>query len=95
MPRSTDHHGKLYLVDHAVAIITSADTTGRGFIEQIESGSVVTDPVEVARLADEFDGTSQVRMASRPSSSSCWSSDASTRRSSSSSISRVILTVIY
>lgn len=53
--RAMDHHAKVYLVDSSVAIITSANTTGRGFIEQIEAGSVQDDPVEVARLVQAFD----------------------------------------
>lgn len=46
--RATSHHGKLYIVDRHTAINASANTTGRGFLDQIESGglyapSVVTD----------------------------------------------------
>jgi Helicase conserved C-terminal domain/PLD-like domain/Type III restriction enzyme, res subunit len=53
--RAMDHHAKLYLVDRRIAIITSANTTGRGFIEQIESGSINDDPHEVAHLVATFD----------------------------------------
>lgn len=50
-----DHHGKIYLVDRSVAIITSANTTGRGFMEQIETGDLVTDPQKVEALVSQFD----------------------------------------
>lgn len=53
--RAMDHHGKIYLVDRTVAIITSANTTGRGFIEQIETGKIATDPQEVNALVHQFD----------------------------------------
>lgn len=53
--RAMDHHAKLYLVDRKVAIITSANTTGRGFIEQIESGTLETKRDKVAALVDKFD----------------------------------------
>lgn len=53
--RAMDHHAKLYLVDTRIAIITSANTTGRGFIGQIESGGVEDDPQEVAHLVRVFD----------------------------------------
>lgn len=53
--RAMDHHGKIYLVDNSVAIITSANTTGRGFIEQIETGDLVTDPQKVTALVRQFD----------------------------------------
>lgn len=38
--RATDHHAKLYIVDADTAIVTSSNTTGKGLVEQIESGSV-------------------------------------------------------
>jgi phosphatidylserine/phosphatidylglycerophosphate/cardiolipin synthase-like enzyme len=53
--RAMDHHAKLYLVDRSIAIITSANTTGRGFIEQIEAGSINDDAYEVAHLVATFD----------------------------------------
>ncbi|MFL9458096.1 helicase-related protein [Tolypothrix bouteillei VB521301_2] len=53
--RATDHHGKLYLVDKCVAIVTSANTTGKGFIEQIEAGNLLTDKAEVKSLVQQFD----------------------------------------
>lgn len=53
--RAMDHHAKLYLVDNSIAIVTSANTTGRGFIEQIESGYVVDDPVGVTDYVQHFD----------------------------------------
>jgi phosphatidylserine/phosphatidylglycerophosphate/cardiolipin synthase-like enzyme len=42
--RAMNHHAKLYLVDNSIAIITSANTTGSGFIEQVESGVLKLTP---------------------------------------------------
>ncbi|MBD2732243.1 DEAD/DEAH box helicase family protein [Nostoc sp. FACHB-892] len=53
--RAMNHHAKLYLIDRKVAIITSANTTGRGFIEQIESGTLETKRDKVIALVDKFD----------------------------------------
>ncbi|BAW97968.1 hypothetical protein NIES970_29310 (plasmid) [[Synechococcus] sp. NIES-970] len=38
--RATDHHAKLYIVDSDTAIVTSSNTTGKGLVEQIESGCI-------------------------------------------------------
>ncbi|MEQ8467190.1 helicase-related protein [Coleofasciculus sp. E1-EBD-02] len=38
--RASAHHGKLYIVDHHTAINASANTTGYGFLDQIESGGL-------------------------------------------------------
>ena len=53
--RAMNHHAKLYLVDEAVAIMASSNLTGRGLMEQIESGNIVTKPYEVLSLITEFD----------------------------------------
>ncbi|MEM1394435.1 MAG: phospholipase D-like domain-containing protein [Cyanobacteria bacterium P01_C01_bin.38] len=53
--RAMSHHAKLYLIDRDIAIITSANTTGRGFIEQIESGTLEDNLEKVAELVDRFD----------------------------------------
>ena len=53
--RATDHHAKLYIVDCKVAIMASSNLTGRGLMDQIESGNVITKPHEVVALANEFD----------------------------------------
>ena len=53
--RAMAHHAKLYLVDREVAIITSANTTGRGFLHQIESGTLQDDPQKVNTLVNRFD----------------------------------------
>ena len=53
--RALDHHAKIYIVDRAVAIIASANTTGRGFIDQIEAGTIQDDPREVATLVERYD----------------------------------------
>lgn len=53
--RAMSHHAKLYLIDRDIAIITSANTTGRGFIEQIESGTLEDNLEKVADLVDKFD----------------------------------------
>lgn len=51
--RATSHHGKLYIVDDHTAINASANTTGRGFLEQIESGGLYA-PEVVERFVDEY-----------------------------------------
>lgn len=53
--RAMNHHAKLYLIDRNIAIITSANTTGRGFIEQIESGTLETKRNKVSALVNKFD----------------------------------------
>lgn len=53
--RAMDHHAKLYIVDRDIAIITSANTTGRGFIEQIESGTLEDNVKKVTDLVNKFD----------------------------------------
>ncbi|WP_138504574.1 helicase-related protein [Nostoc sp. PA-18-2419] len=53
--RAMDHHAKLYIIDRDIAIITSANTTGRGFIEQIESGTLEDNVKKVTDLVDKFD----------------------------------------
>lgn len=52
--RALSHHAKIYLVDEAVAIIASSNTTGRGLLEQIESGGIITDPEKVKQLIEDF-----------------------------------------
>lgn len=39
--RSIRHHGKLYIVDDKMAVVTSSNTTRRGFLDNIESGTVI------------------------------------------------------
>lgn len=53
--RAIDHHAKIYLVDCQAAIVASSNTTGKGLVEQIESGSLVTDTEEVTALVQKFD----------------------------------------
>ncbi len=53
--RARDHHSKNYLFDRKVAIITSANLTGRGLAERIESGGIHTDLKEVNYLVNQFD----------------------------------------
>lgn len=43
--RAMRHHAKLYLVDENIAISGSANTTNRGFVEQIESGTLYGPPL--------------------------------------------------
>ena len=51
--RASSHHGKLYIVDNHTAINASANTTGRGFLEQIESGGLYA-PEVVERFVREY-----------------------------------------
>lgn len=53
--RATDHHAKLYIIDDQTAIIASSNLTGRGLLERIEAGNVVTDRQEVIALVKEFE----------------------------------------
>lgn len=53
--RALNHHAKIYLVDDKLAIIGSSNTTGRGLLEQIESGSLITDLKEVSDRIEDFD----------------------------------------
>ncbi|MFQ4138168.1 helicase-related protein [Nodosilinea sp. PGN35] len=53
--RALNHHAKIYLVDHAVGIIGSSNTTGRGLLEQIESGALVTDTQEISDRIQDFE----------------------------------------
>lgn len=53
--RALNHHAKIYLVDHAVGIIGSSNTTGRGLLEQIESGALITDTQEIADRIQDFE----------------------------------------
>lgn len=53
--RALNHHAKIYLVDRAVGIIGSSNTTGRGLLEQIESGALVTDTQEIADRIQDFE----------------------------------------
>lgn len=51
--RASSHHGKLYIVDDHTAINASANTTGRGFLEQIESGGLYS-PEVVESFVSEY-----------------------------------------
>ncbi|MEB3248782.1 MAG: phospholipase D-like domain-containing protein, partial [Merismopediaceae bacterium] len=50
--RASSHHGKLYLVDNNIAIVGSANTTGRGFLDQIEAGALYS-PSIIEKLISE------------------------------------------
>ncbi|HOU12781.1 MAG TPA: phospholipase D-like domain-containing protein [Anaerolineae bacterium] len=43
-----DHHAKLYLIDNDIALVGSANISGRGLIEAIEAGCMVDTPQYVA-----------------------------------------------
>lgn len=53
--RALDHHAKIYLVDCQAAIIGSSNTTGKGLVEQIESGTLIVDRQQVSALVEQFD----------------------------------------
>ncbi len=53
--RAAEHHNKLYICDEKAAIQTSSNLTGKGLIEQVEGGNVITKKSEVAALVQEFD----------------------------------------
>ena len=43
--RAASHHGKFYIVDGLIAIVASSNTTGKGFLEQFESGALISPSV--------------------------------------------------
>ncbi len=53
--RATDHHAKLYIIDVEVALVASANVSGRGLIEAIEAGTVEKNAEAVAYFLDRFD----------------------------------------
>jgi len=53
--RAKDHHNKLYIFDERAAIQTSSNLTGKGLIEQVEGGNIITEKSEVIDLIQEFD----------------------------------------
>ncbi|EGK86763.1 helicase [Microcoleus vaginatus PCC 9802] len=53
--RAKDHHNKLYIFDERAAIQTSSNLTGKGLIEQVEGGNIITKKSEVIDLIQEFD----------------------------------------
>lgn len=53
--RATKHHAKLYVIDCKIAIVTSANLTGHGLLDQIEAGNFLTQKLEVESLVTKFD----------------------------------------
>ena len=53
--RALDHHAKLYIVDEDVALVASANASGRGLLAAIEAGAVVTDPAAVRGYVSRYD----------------------------------------
>lgn len=53
--RAKDHHNKLYISDERAAIQTSSNLTGKGLMEQVEGGNIITNKSEVIALVQEFD----------------------------------------
>jgi superfamily II DNA or RNA helicase len=51
--RALSHHGKFYIADRHSAINASANTTGRGFLDQKESGGFYGPPL-IERFLDEY-----------------------------------------
>ena len=45
--RAKDHHNKLYTSDERAAIQTSSNLTGKGLLEQVEGGNIITKKAEV------------------------------------------------
>ncbi|NJK58239.1 MAG: DEAD/DEAH box helicase family protein [Pleurocapsa sp. SU_5_0] len=60
--RATSHHGKLYIVDDHTAINASANTTGNGFLKQIESGGLYS-PEVVDRFVNEYGNEPGVKLS--------------------------------
>jgi len=53
--RALVHHAKVYLVDETVALVASANVTGRGLQGAIEAGAVVRDADAVQHYVSRFD----------------------------------------
>jgi len=53
--RAFNHHAKIYLIDSSVGIIASSNTTGRGLLEQIETGALITKETEITNRIQDFD----------------------------------------
>jgi hypothetical protein len=53
--RAKDHHNKLYISDEISAIQASSNLTGKGLIDQVEGGNIITKKSEVMALVKEFD----------------------------------------
>lgn len=53
--RAIDHHAKVYIADRQLAVIASANATGKGLTRQVESGCIVKDIEEVENLVARFD----------------------------------------
>jgi superfamily II DNA or RNA helicase len=53
--RAKNHHNKLYISDEIAAIQTSSNLTGKGLIDQVEGGNIITEQSEVRDLIQEFD----------------------------------------
>lgn len=53
--RAMAHHAKLYIVDETVALVASANVSGRGLIEAIEAGTVVEDEDDVKYYIQKYD----------------------------------------
>gem|GEM_PF-660781 len=51
--RATSHHAKLYIVDRSIAIVASANTTGRGFLDQKEAGGLYG-PLLIERFIEQY-----------------------------------------
>jgi hypothetical protein len=51
-----DHHAKLYIVDDNVALVGSANISGRGLIEAIEAGYTVVIPKHISDYIDWYEG---------------------------------------
>jgi superfamily II DNA or RNA helicase len=61
--RASAHHGKLYIVDRHTAINASANTTGHGFLDQIESGGLYA-PSVIERFVSDYENKHGVQMDS-------------------------------
>ncbi|WP_375469093.1 helicase-related protein [uncultured Nostoc sp.] len=53
--RARKHHAKLYFVDCKVVIITSANLTKHGLIQQVEAGNPLSRKKEIVKLVKKFD----------------------------------------
>ncbi|MDZ8053578.1 MAG: helicase-related protein [Aulosira sp. ZfuVER01] len=54
--RARKHHAKLYFVDCKVVIITSANLTKHGLMQQVEAGNPLSRKKEIVKLVKKFDG---------------------------------------
>ena len=53
--RAYKHHGKVYIIDNSVAVVSSTNLSKQGLKQQTEAGIDIYETVEIANLIQKFD----------------------------------------